>query len=81
VNQPAFESSVRSLVAIGMPVSAATESLRAFGLSCSAGNPIDCSRVRQRLWPSSCIERVKLTASDRHTVENMDIRPIVCAGL
>jgi hypothetical protein len=81
VNQPAFESSINSRVFVGMPLTIATGNLKTLGLKCSEGNPVDCSRIRQRLWPSSCIERVILTVSNTHTVERMDIRPIMCAGL
>jgi len=81
VNQPAFESSVNKQVTVGMPLTTATQNLGRLGLSCAGANPVDCSRVRQRLWPSSCIERVKLTISNSHTVEAVDIRPILCAGL
>jgi hypothetical protein len=80
-NQPAFESSVGKHVSIGMPLTTATENLGALGLSCDGGNPVDCSRVRRRLWPSSCIERVKLTISNSYAVEAVDIRPILCTGL
>ena len=81
VNQPAFESSVNKRVSVGMPLTTATNNLDTLGLSCDGGNPVDCSRIRQRLWPSSCIERVKLTISNSYAVEAVDIRPIVCAGL
>ena len=81
VNQPAFESSVKSHVFVGMPVATAENNLRTLGLTCSAGSTVDCSRIRQRLWPSSCIERVNLTVSKSHTVERLDIWPITCAGL
>jgi hypothetical protein len=81
VNQPGFESSVNKRVSVGMPLTTATKNLEALGLSCDGGNPVDCSQVRQRPWPSSCIERVKLTISNSYAVEAVDIRPIVCAGL
>jgi hypothetical protein len=80
-NQPAFESSVNKRVSVGMPLTTATKNLGVLGLSCDRGNPVDCSRVRQRLWPSSCMEHVKLTISNSYAVEAVDIRPIVCAGL
>src|SRR5450631_2510466 len=63
VNQPAFEASVRQQVVVGMPVATATKHLGDLKLACVGGNPVDCSRVRQRLWPSSCIERVNLHVS------------------
>jgi hypothetical protein len=81
VNQPAFESSIKKKVSIGMPMATATKNLKAIGLTCNEGNPADCSRVRQRLWPSSCIERVNISVSNNNTVEQLDIRPILCAGL
>jgi hypothetical protein len=81
VNQAGFESSVNKHVAVGMPLATATKNLGALGLSCDGGSPVDCSRVRQRLWPSSCIERVKLTVSNSYAVEAVDIRPIICTGL
>jgi hypothetical protein len=81
VNQPAFESSVNRRVFDGMPLATAKENLRRLGLTCNEGTPVDCSRLRQRLWPSSCIERVQLTVSKSHEVEHVDIRPILCVGL
>jgi hypothetical protein len=63
VNQPAFEESVRHQVAVGMLVATATQNLGDLKLACVGSNPVDCSRVRQRLWPSSCVERVKLSVS------------------
>src|ERR1022692_5222689 len=81
VNQPAFESSVSKQVSIGMPLTTATKNLGVLGLSCDGGNPVDCSQVRQRLWPSSCIERVKIAISNSYAVEAVDIRPILCTGL
>jgi hypothetical protein len=81
VNQPAFESSVSKQVFVGMPLTTATKNLGDLGLSCDGGNPVDCSRVRQRLWPSSCIERVMLTIWNSYSVDAVDVRPILCTGL
>jgi hypothetical protein len=81
VNQPAFESSVNKRVSIGMPLTTATKNLRVLGLSCDAGDPVDCSRVRQRLWPPSCVERVKLIISNSYAASAKGSgRPKVASG-
>jgi len=64
-----------------MPLAAAVESLRAEGFSCSAQNPVTCSRMRQRLLPSTCVERVNLYASSKTAaVDKIEVEPIACAG-
>jgi hypothetical protein len=81
-NQKAFEKEVHTLVQPGMPVSAAVAQLTQRGFNCT-GEPITCSRIRQRLLPSSCVERVNLEATGQSSsaLLSVEIRPIVCAGL
>jgi hypothetical protein len=80
-NQPMLEKEVRDLVQPGMPVSVAVADLSSHGFSCTE-KPITCSRVRQRLLPSSCVERVNLQPVNPGLVIGaVDVRPIVCAGL
>ena len=79
-NQKAFEREVHTLVQPGMPVSAAVAHLTQRGFDCT-GEPITCSRIRQRLLPSSCIERVNLQAAGSTALLFVDIPPIACAGL
>jgi hypothetical protein len=80
-NQAAFEKKVRTIVQPGMVVSDAIDKLSSNGFACSGDHPITCSRVRQRLLPSSCVERVNLEPGDRAAVlSTVDVRPIACAG-
>lgn len=45
-------------------------------------NVITCDRLRQRLLPSSCIERVHLeVAQSSPIVEAVNVDTIICAGL
>jgi hypothetical protein len=81
-NQAAFESSVRKHVQAGMPVVAAVSNLRQMKMKCSGANVVTCDRLRQRLLPSSCIERVHLeVAQTSPIVEAVKVDPIICAGL
>jgi hypothetical protein len=83
-NHPALEKEVRSLVSVGMPVSTAVAHLTAHGFGCS-GTPngqITCARIRQRLLPSSCVERVNLESGNpAAALSRLDIPPIRCAGV
>lgn len=81
-NQQKLEDDIRTLVYPGMAVSAAIAHLSSRGFACTGDHPVTCSRVRQRLLPSSCVERVSLEPSDpRSAVRVVDVHPIVCAGL
>ena len=81
-NQRVFEQNVGELVQVGMPVSIAVDRLSNRGFACNGNHPVTCGRIRQRLLPSSCVERVNLQEDDRASVlTGVDIRPIVCAGL
>ena len=81
-NHPALEKEVRNLVLEGMPVSTAVAHLSAHGFDCSGTHPITCTRIRQRLLPSSCVERVNLEPGDpTAALAHWDVPPIACAGL
>ena len=81
-NQRAFESLVNNRVTVGMSLTTAVLNLRAMHMQCSGTGPITCDRIRQRLLPSSCIERAVLSGSPAGgLVETLEIRPIICAGL
>ena len=86
-NDRLWDSRVREKVTVGMPLDRALAQLHEMTIACestmpSASGTLRCSRVRQRLWPSSCIERVNLRiAPDTRKLEAIDIPPIVCAGL
>lgn len=81
-NQPAFDASVQKQVAVGMPLATAVANLGRLKLACSGESPVTCDRIRQRLLPSSCIEKVRLTvARPSNIVEAVEVPPIVCAGL
>lgn len=81
-NQAAFESSVHKHVQAGMPLEAAVSNLRQMKMKCSGDNVVTCDRLRQRLLPSSCIERVHLeVAQPNPVVEAVKVDPIICAGL
>ena len=81
-NQQKLEKDLRSVVQPGMTVSTAVDRLSARGFRCEGNRPLTCSRLRQRLLPSSCIERVNLEPADRASlVTVVDVRPILCVGL
>lgn len=81
-NQAAFESSVHKRVQAGMPLEAAVSNLRQMKMKCSGANVVTCDRLRQRLLPSSCVERVHLeVAQTSPVVEAVKVDPIICAGL
>jgi hypothetical protein len=86
-NRERFEKEVDARVSVGMPLPGAIKRLAESHVGCDAATPaanglLSCSRVRQRLWPSSCIERVDLTVSAAdNTVRAIQVPPIRCAGL
>ena len=79
-NQEALVETVHKRVTVGMPISQAISALSRDGFDCSGSVPVDCVRTRQRLLPSTCIERVRLQHK-LWTVDTIDIAPIACAGL
>jgi hypothetical protein len=80
-NQPRLEREVLDLVQPGMSVSVAVADLSSHGFSCTQ-TPVTCSRISQRLLPSSCVERVNLQLGPQGSaISTVDVRPIVCAGL
>jgi hypothetical protein len=81
-NQTAFDASVHKQVEAGMPLATAVENLGRLKLTCSGDNPVTCDRIRQRLLPSSCIERVRLAVVlPSNIVKTVEIPSIACAGL
>jgi hypothetical protein len=81
-NQSRFDASVHRKIAAGMPLATAVTNLGALRMTCYGDNPVICDRIRQRLLPSSCIERVSLTVSHAGaTVNAIKVDSIVCAGL
>lgn len=81
-NQGAFESSVHKHVQVGMPIEVALSNLREMRMKCSGDKVVTCDRLRQRLLPSSCIERVHLDVAQANpVVEAVKVDPIICAGL
>jgi hypothetical protein len=81
-NQAAFESSVHKHVQAGMPLEAAVSNLGQMKMKCSGAHVVTCDRLRQRLLPSSCVERVHLeVAQTSPVVEAVEVDPIICAGL
>jgi hypothetical protein len=86
-NRERLEKSANEAITIGMPLPQAIARLKQMKLACSGTVPasdhrLTCARVRQRLWPSSCIERVILTVSPIDgSVQAIEVPPILCAGL
>jgi hypothetical protein len=81
-NQEQLVRSVHEKVTIGMPVATAVSALGVDGFACSGDTPTDCSRIKQRLLPSSCIERVQLYSDpDSTLIRRVVVSPISCAGL
>lgn len=86
-NRARFEKSVKETIAIGMSSSEVIGRLGQMNLRCDTSRPdrdgrLTCSRVRQRLWPSSCIERVNLMFSPvDDSVRAIEVPSILCAGL
>ncbi len=80
-NQHRLDNELRALVYPGMAVSTAIDRLSSRGFACEGDHPLTCARIRQRLLPSSCVERVELEPGDRASfLRVVDVRPIVCAG-
>jgi hypothetical protein len=86
-NREEFERSVHETISIGMPLSEAIDRLATLQLACESKIPtadhrLTCARERQRLWPSSCIERVNLrTSAADNSVRVIEVPPIRCTGL
>jgi hypothetical protein len=81
-----LEESVREKIHVGMPIKTAAQTLHGMGIVCDSTVPykgrISCSRVRERLWPSTCMERVILIVSAQDDiVRNTEVPPIGCTGL
>jgi len=85
VNDERFSAHVRTLVRPEMPLEQGIQALQNDGFLCYPMSPAPsktCSKTRQRLLPSTCIERVNLHASDNPPkVGHVEVRKIVCAGL
>jgi hypothetical protein len=79
-NQSQLDDWVSQQIAVGMPLSVAITKLSREGFLCSGSNPVDCARSRQRILPSTCIERVRLSHA-ASAVDKIDTSPIRCAGL
>lgn len=83
-NYERLSAHVGTLVRPDMPMDAAVKTLEADGFSCSPAAPTPsktCSKMRQRLLPSTCIERVNLYTSQIGTqVERVEVPGIACAG-
>jgi hypothetical protein len=79
-NQRRLEKSVQDLIHPGMPMSTAVAELSSRGFTCSGQHPVTCARIRQRLLPSSCVERVNLESGEASTVGRLDVPTIACAG-
>jgi hypothetical protein len=84
VDNERFVSHVHALVSPGMKVADAAHRLEADGFTCDArsmAGALTCTKTRQRLLPSTCIERVNVAPPDPAAkAERIDIEPIVCAG-
>jgi hypothetical protein len=81
-----FEKSVREMIHVGMPAKTAAQTLHQMEIECNGTVPykghISCTRVREGLWPSTCVEHVILTVSaEDGIVRNIEIPPIGCTGL
>ena len=76
-----LSAEVNGAVSAGMPLKAASEKLLAIGFDCSGGAPVSCARIRQRLLPSTCVERVNIYKNRDDLVEGVDIPNIVCTGM
>jgi hypothetical protein len=84
VNNERFAGHVQTLVEPGIKMDTATRRLEADGFSCGPAAPTPsrtCAKTRQRLIPSTCIERVNLyTSGNSAIVERIEVPHIVCAG-
>jgi hypothetical protein len=80
-NQQRLDKEIRGLAYPGMTVPTAIDHLSSHGFACEGDHPLSCSRIRQRLLPSSCVERVNIDPAERAAVLTVvDVRPIACAG-
>ena len=79
-NQRRLEQKVHDLIHPGMPMLAAVAQLSSHGFICSGQHPVTCARIRQRLLPSSCVERVNLYSDEASAVDRFDVPTIACAG-
>lgn len=83
-NYGRLSAHVGTLVRPDMPMDEAVKTLEADGFSCSPAAPTPsktCARMRQRLLPSTCVERVNLYISQiRSEVELVEVPGIACAG-
>jgi hypothetical protein len=84
VDDQRFAAHVQTLVRPTMPLTNAIAALEDDGFTCHSMLPTPsktCSKARQRLLPSTCIERVNLLVSDKRTeVEQVEVQKIICAG-
>jgi len=83
VNQDFFAAHMHALVRPGMPTADAVAALQGRGFSCDsrvAAPAISCTKERQSLLPSTCIERVNLLVATS-TVTGIEVPQVMCAGL
>lgn len=85
VDQARYNSFVLDTVRPGLPMAQAAGHLAEEGFHCSGATTaasLTCTRVRQSLYPFSCVERVTLLRrAGTNTVGEVEIPPIACAGL
>ncbi|HEX8606671.1 MAG TPA: hypothetical protein VF774_28775 [Pseudoduganella sp.] len=82
VDQRRFAASMHALLPEGVAASEAVRRLQANGFNCYGSSAVPtCAKTRQRLLPSTCIERVNLVvAPGTDVLESVEVQPIVCAG-
>lgn len=83
VNDERFAGHVHTLVKPGMTMESAARQLAADGFDCAPAAPtpsLTCAKTRQRLIPSTCIERVNLYTWGNSAVDLIEVPPIMCAG-
>lgn len=82
VDQDRHAASMHALLPQGVTVAEAVRRLQANGFACDGPETAStCGRTRQRLLPSTCIERVNLVvAPGTDALERVAVPPIVCAG-
>jgi len=85
VDQEGFARYARQQVKVGMSLQNAKQVLADDGFHCDARSMqpyTTCTRNKQSLLPSTCVERINLLPdSDASLVLEMRVAPIVCAGL
>jgi len=80
--QRRLEREIHKLVTPGMPGAVAMKKLESAQFSCTGTDPMTCARIRQRVLPSSCVERVNITLDKAaFTVKTIDVAPTLCAGM